>query len=147
MKHEDTCEGFRGALCVGLIAVRHIGKAILAMVLALLVVTAPASAAPPPIKVTVTPSVGLSPLKIRVRVILGIEVKEQFVCIIIDGVDRTCLQHDSTWQGSERVIEIKNIPPGEWKVYGTIARLRNPDEVFYLSQPANLTVRPGGVDE
>ena len=101
-----------------------------------LIATVPAA---PAISLSVTPSVGFSPLRVRVTVILGVPVEEQFVCVEIADLDSTCLQHDSSQQGSQRTIEIKNVPAGEWKVYASIETFRR--QVIHRSAPATLIVR------
>lgn len=122
-------------------------RRLLAATLVALALTTPAAAAAPkPITVKVTPSVGLSPLAIRITATVGIEVEERMLCFIIQDADRTCVQYDSKRMGSQQSIVIDNVPAGEWRVFAGIATFEGMREEKYLhlSDPATLIVRPGG---
>lgn len=116
------------------------------LVLGLLV---PALAAPKPITVRVTPSVGLSPLAVRITAQVNMIVEERMLCFVIVDADRTCIQYDSKRMGSSQSIVIDNVPAGEWRVFAAITTYEGmrAEEYLYFSDPAMLIVRPGGPDE
>lgn len=83
------------------------------------------AAKPAPVTLTVSPRVGASPLNVRATMVFGVELREELVCLHVEAdwtddsndsgrSEHTCVPHDTKHSGSQTVMQVRGLTPGDY---------------------------------